>query len=339
MSNICMLYQGDTPHAAHKTFGDAVDCTYHHFETGSPPDVTPRGSTGGTAARICTGTTLSRSYDIVIAEGTAPLQTALVYGTFRNRRATIIYLGADETFFTLRDRPTKYLWTGLRPVSRRIIDGCVVISEQVYQWGEPYHGSLPKRIVHPPISDSKYDRLSELTPSSPSDPFRILSVGWARKTKNFSQLVAAVDHFRRQISQDVELILIGKGHKDQPYASKEFVNIPGYVPVETFVQYHNSASVYVQPSVADGYSVGVLEAMLGGTPTIATVGVGASHRLPDDHVCSPTSNAICDAIYNQYNTSESERIVRGTKHRDCVSHLTETNQATEFQVAIEQLTK
>jgi len=339
MSDICMLYQGEAPHAAHKTFGDAVGCTYRHFETGVLPDVTTSGNTSGVAARIRTGLTLSRSYDIVIAEGTAPLQTALVYGTFRNRRATIIYLGADEAFFTLRDRPTKYLWGGLRPISRRVIDGCVVISEQVYQWGKPYHGSLSKRIVHPPISDAKYDLLSELTPSSPSDPFRILSVGWARKTKNFPQLVAAVDQFRHQISQEVELILIGKEHEDKPYASKEFVSIPGYVSVETFVQYHKSASVYVQPSIADGYCVGVLEAMLGGTPTIATTGVGAAHRLPDDHVCSPTSNAICDAIYHQYKISEPERVVRATEHRDCVSHLTETNQANEFRMAIEQLTE
>ncbi len=334
-----MLYQDDTPHAAHKTFGDAVGCTYRHFETGAPPDVTNSDSTGGVAARIRTGKTLPQSYDIVIAEGTAPLQTALVYGTFRNRRATIIYLGADETFFTLRDRPTKYLWSGLRPVSKRVIDGCVVISEQVYQWGEPYHGSLPKRIVHPPISDEKYDLLSELTPSSPSDPFRILSVGWARKTKNFPQLVAAVDQFRHQTSQDVELILIGKEHENKPYASKEFVSIPGYVPVETFVQYHESASIYVQPSIADGYCVGVLEAMLGGTPTIATTGVGAAHRLPDDHVCSPTGNDIYEAICHQHKNSEPERVVKATEHRDSVSHLTEMHQANEFRMAIKQLTR
>lgn len=336
-----MLFQGDQPHPAHKIFGDAIGCTYRHFESGRTLNQRHFASSGVTS-RVKTALSLSREFDIVVAEGTAPLQTALAYGTIRNPSATLIYLGADQTFYTLSERRTRYIWRLLKPLTNNRIDGCIAISELVFQWGLPYHGSIPKRIVHPPMSKSRFKALSSLDPSSSESPFVILSVGHARPMKNHSELVTAVSELRSEYETDLKLVLIGRGHKTAQYADLPWVETPGEIPTdetESFVEYHGTASLYVHPSRADGFGVAVTEAMLGGTPTIATTHVGASEMLPEYCVCRPTATDLRSAIDRLYRYSEEERIDLAQQNRKAVQELTVENQVNEFRMAVEKFSE
>jgi len=338
MTGICMLYQGNEPHPAHKIFGEGVGCTYRQFETGRGID-THHSATTGVPARVRTGLSLSADFDIVIAEGTAPLQTALVYATVTNRSATIVYLAADQTFHTLSDRPTRHLWKLIKPVANSRIDGCIAISNLVYQWGLPYHGQLPNQVVHPPMTRKRYEALSQLTPSSSQKPFRILSVGHARPMKNHRELVDAIAKLRSEATADIHLTLIGRGHNTATYANNSWVKTPGEIPpddTESFVDYHGSASLYVQPSKADGFGIAVAEGMLSGTPTVATSMVGISDKLPTKCICSPTVDGLKSAINRQYTNTTAERVALGESNREAVIDMTVDKQTNEFRSAVEQ---
>ena len=103
-----MPFQRDAPHPAHHTFGDAVSCSYRHFETGRLL-AEHGGASSGIKPRIKTGMTMPRSFDVILAEGMSALQTVLVYGTIRNPSATVIDLGVNGTFYRLRERSNYHL--------------------------------------------------------------------------------------------------------------------------------------------------------------------------------------------------------------------------------------
>lgn len=335
--SICMLYQGNKPHPAHLSFGEAIDCQYRHFETGQPLENQVPSEHPDTIGRIKTGLGLARDFDIIIAEGSAPLQTGLVYRTARNQNAVLLYLGADETFYTLRNRPTRYLWRGLRPLTSRLVAGAIFVSNRVVDWCDPYLGSLPNQIVHPPIPDERYERLAALKPNSPDTPFEILSVGANRTNKNFGALVEAVGSMREPDDDKLRLTIVGEGHEDTSYAVEDWIKTPGYVPLEEFVSLHSNASIYVQPSTADAYPVASLEGMLGGTPTVVTGNVGTAHRLPAEQVCSPDPESIGAALQRLRRFSEDERVKRGREHRQSVRELTESRQTDQFAAAVNQI--
>ena len=223
-----MVYQGEGPHHAHKVFGDSINCEYEHFEGGRVGNSIIR--------RVETGLKLRRGYEIVVAEGSSVLQTVLVYNNIKDRKSQAIFLIADETFHTLNYRKTRYLWKMAKPITNRTINGCISVSDLAYQWCEPYIGSLPYEIVHPPIENEKYGPLSRLEPLSNQDEFVVVSVGNARPSKNYHRLCKSFGRFREDTDPKSKLILIGSGHENESYAIGEGIETPGKVSVKELVQ-------------------------------------------------------------------------------------------------------
>ena len=89
---------------------------------------------------------------------------------------------------------------------------------------------------------------------------------------------------------DARLIIAGEGSQQwasyiQSRAGKGKFCLPGYVPdVATF---YNAITVYVQPSVAEGWGIEVVEAMSYGMPVIASTGAGASDAVIAGSTYSP----------------------------------------------------
>tara|TARA_Y100001970_G_scaffold292732_1_gene435501 strand:- start:448 stop:1437 length:990 start_codon:yes stop_codon:yes gene_type:complete len=328
-----MVYQGEMPHYAHKVFGDSVNCEYEHFEGGGS------GNKGrnGIIRRIETGLKLNRGYEIVVAEGSSVLQTVLVYNNIKDRRSHAVFLIADETFHTLSDRKTRYLWKMLKPITNRTINGCISVSDLAYRWCEPHIGSLPCEIVHPPIENEKHKLLSGLKSRSDQEEFTVVSVGNARPSKNYHQLCKSFERFRESVDPKARLILVGSDHEGESYASGNGIETPGKIPVKELTQVLDKSSIYIQPSKADAFPVASLEAMLSATPTIVTDQVGTKELVPEDQVISITEDGIYNCMVKFYNMEEGERIRRGKEHRQHVLNLTEKNQAKEFRNAMERL--
>lgn len=123
----------------------------------------------------------------------------------------------------------------------------------------------------------------------------ILHVGTLQPRKNIPALIEA---FARIPDEDVHLVLVGgKGWLfDEIFEQvvalglKERVHFPGYVADEALPLWYASASVFVFPSVYEGFGMPVVEAMACGTPVVASQvssipeagGDAALYFRPDD---------------------------------------------------------
>ncbi|WP_226480117.1 glycosyltransferase [Natrinema amylolyticum] len=334
-SDRCLLYQNSDAHPAHRVFADAVGADRRHFETGSwPPE--PGGNTERTIDRLRTAGTLP-AYDTVIAEGSAPLQTGLAY-KLRHPRTTLVYLAADETFYTLRQRPTRYVWHGLKPLSSRLLDGVIAVGRDAYRWGRPYLGDVPVAYVRPPIADDKYERLAALSPNSPANPFTILSAGEAKPANGYDRLARAVERFAGTVDADVRLVILGEGHDERPYAAMPHVVTPGFVDLDAFADWFDRASVYVQSSRGDAFPVAALEGILSGTPTTVTETTGVRELLPARQVVPPTEAGLFDGLVSFADLSPAERQSIASDQRSLVADLTESNQRERFSAALRKFT-
>jgi glycosyltransferase involved in cell wall biosynthesis len=312
-----MLFQGDTPHPAHCVFGEAVDCEFVHFETGREPGET-EAYTGRITDRVRTGLSITDA-DVVIAEGTAPLQTGVV-ASIRSG-ATLIYLCADQTFRTLHQRKTKTFWKLLPSV----IDGVVAVSDLAWSWAAPYVDG-PHVIVRPPIMDDKHERMCRTAPQSPDGP--IVTMGQARLHKNFEILPEIADRTGR------EVIVVGEGHDDRSYTSHPSITIPGWVSLSELGAILERAGLYIQPSEADACPVASMEAMLSGTPVLVSDGTGTK-ELGSRH--APLDRFVDEAVaYIEKPREARER--DGESNRDCVEEFTEKRQGRRFREAIDRWT-
>jgi len=330
---VCMLFQGAHAHPSHRAFANSVNAEYRHFETGDPPIDGVNQDVHNEIDRIRTALSLSNKYSIVIAEGTAPVQTAMAYKLAGNWRTTVLYLAADETFYTLDSQRSKLLWNALTPVTKWALDGIIAVGRDVYNWATPYLGKLDVEIVHPPIDDEKYERLSSLPVTSSDDEFIVLSAGTTKDTNNYDMLSRATGQLV-DAEIPIRTVILGDNHPEESYANLDHVTTPGFVDLSEFTSWFERASVYVQPSVGDSFPVAVLEGILSGTPTLVTSGVGVRELLPESQEVDPTVNALAEGIRTMYETPAKERHELGASQRNLVMDLTVDNQTKEFQRAV-----
>jgi glycosyltransferase involved in cell wall biosynthesis len=312
-----MLFQNDAPHPAHRVFGEAIDCEFVHFETGlSPPDT--EAYTGRIADRVRTGGSVGNA-DLVIAEGTAPLQTGFVASV--RSGATLVYLCADQTFRTLRRRKTEVVWR-LLP---NVVDGVIAVSDLAHSWASPYIDA-PCEIVRPPIMNEKHEYLRAATPGSPEGP--IVSMGRTRAQKNFERLPEIAERTGR------EMVVLGSGHDEQAYTDHDAVTAPGWVSIPKLAEILEEAALYVQPSTGDACPVASMEAMLSGTPVLVSDKAGTKElgvrHVPLDRFGAET------AAYLEESRETRER--DGESNRGRVMEFTEDRQGTRFREAIARWT-
>jgi glycosyltransferase involved in cell wall biosynthesis len=82
---------------------------------------------------------------------------------------------------------------------------------------------------------------------------------------------------------DATLVIAGAGSSQlekfvRQYVPEGRVRLLGYVP--DAYQFYNQLSVYVQPSVSEGFGIEVPEAMACGRPVVVSTGAGAASLLP-----------------------------------------------------------
>jgi glycosyltransferase involved in cell wall biosynthesis len=108
----------------------------------------------------------------------------------------------------------------------------------------------------------------------------ILSVGTIEPRKNFKTLIKAFNVFKDNYggSKDYQLVIAGKTgwkseetfdeYKKSPY--KDEIIFTGEINDEDLIQMYNQASIFVYPSIFEGFGLPVLEAMSCNLPVIAT---------------------------------------------------------------------
>lgn len=132
--------------------------------------------------------------------------------------------------------------------------------------GSQYH-QFPKDIARKTIMD-KYHFNS---------PF-ILFVGTLEPRKNISILLKAYQQLSPELRNQYKLVLVGKkGWKHQSIFDlvaelkiQEQIIFTGYVPEEDLPVFYNAASIFVYPSLYEGFGLPVIDAMSCGLPVITS---------------------------------------------------------------------
>jgi glycosyltransferase involved in cell wall biosynthesis len=124
-------------------------------------------------------------------------------------------------------------------------------------------------------------RPAEPVHNSPTRLFRIICVGGISARKGHIDLLEA---FKQLALPDAELLLIGRvDNKMQPVLARYdglYRHLP-FVPNEQLRTYFTTSSVFVLPSLEDGFGLVVAEAMACGLPIIATHNTGAAEYIEE----------------------------------------------------------
>jgi len=142
--------------------------------------------------------------------------------------------------------------------------------------------------------------------------FRIVSTIGIRKGNPY--LLEAVKKLKSERLEDIQLHLIGPFREDirqiiEKY--RDIVNFIGSIPHSSLLDYFNNADVFVQPSIEEGMSIMVLEAMASGLPVIVTPNTGTAEVIDngiDGLVIPPFDwQNIYDNIKLLYENPEKKR--------------------------------
>lgn len=194
----------------------------------------------------------------------------------------------DMTFFLFPGGHTlpKRLYFGFfLPLSARKADMVITISESSKNDIIRFL-HLPEekvRVIYPGVDDifrpvKDNEKLERVKARYGIRKDFILSVGVVEPRKNLDRLIRAFNLLVREDGFGLDLVIVGK--KGWAYGAvldlpeqlglEKRVIFTGYVPEEDLPLLYSAASLFVYPSIYEGFGIPVLEAMACGTPVITS---------------------------------------------------------------------
>jgi glycosyltransferase involved in cell wall biosynthesis len=146
--------------------------------------------------------------------------------------------------------------------------------------------------------------------------FRVIFVGTLSLQKGVQYLLEA---WKKLALPDAELILVGGDFKDSASFLPQYEGIyrrVAFVPHDKLPGLYNSASVFVLPSLQDGFGMVVYEAAACGLPLIITENVGAEIREGQDGFIVPIrdAEALADRLLCLYRDENLRREMGRSAH-------------------------
>lgn len=169
-----------------------------------------------------------------------------------------------------------HIITGSHFTKREIIERVGIAPEKVTVI---YHG-IDHTVFYPRQDDKK-----------PAQKY-ILAVGSIEPRKNLKNLLSAYAKLDRNFRDEYHLILVGApGWNNQDIVDEikslsQWVNYTGYVSDDELAELYAHASLFIYPSIYEGFGIPPLEAMACGTPVI----VSNASTLPE--VCADAAYYI-----------------------------------------------
>jgi glycosyltransferase involved in cell wall biosynthesis len=225
-------------------------------------------------------------------------------------------------------------WRLIEPLTVRWATQVVTVSHDAADDVARFYGVSRKEIevihwaAHPrfkPINDPKPLATLRRRYDLPLPPRKlVLFLGNLAKKKNLPTLLRAFARLLDEQAEPLDLVVVGR-HYPQSNDEKSFplmyelgleerVHFVGSVPDEDLPLFYNMASVYVLPSLHEGFGIPCLEAMACGTPVIATTGgslpevVGDAGWILQDPM---DALALCTGLRHLlYDKEMRERLIR-----------------------------
>jgi glycosyltransferase involved in cell wall biosynthesis len=182
-------------------------------------------------------------------------------------RAAHVYARAMMGFAARRARRILTVSRASKEDIRRYLD---VPADKI----EVIYNALDERLAAPPTEDdvTRVRERFQLT-----SPF-VLYAGNIKPHKNVDRLIEAFSILHRRSSSQIKLLIIGDEISKYPnlrrlvhrFQLHQFVRFLGFVPDATLAVLYRLATVFVFPSLYEGFGLPPLEAMASGTPVITS---------------------------------------------------------------------
>ena len=282
-----------------------------------------------------------RSYDLCHAFFGFP--SGYIAYRFRKEIPYIVSLrGSDVPGFNKR---FLFQYLLLKPLFKRIWRASyrvIANSEDLKSLAEKTTPELPIEVIYNGID------IEEFTPSveGEADSFSIICVSRLIQRKCVDYLLRAMPVVIGE-HPHVHLVIVGEGdmEEDLKKLSKELglesnVSFRGYVRHEGLPELYRNADLFVLPSLWEGMSNTLLEAMATGLPVIVTDTGGTAELVSDNGIVVPKQNseAISEAILRLINDS-SLRVVMGRKSRSQATVFSWKNVALKYLEIYEEAEK
>lgn len=290
MGKTAFIY--NDPHPAHAAFADAIGADFYPL---LPDKATPsNNSVIRLLEYVHAPTSYPRNYDYYLIEGGKTLLSGAVFKLL-HRDAKVVLLNADETFINVVEGLDHYgrVDGQLHRLASRQLDGMISVGEFIDDYAKRAGVSVPSEVVYPPIDDSLFDSLGNVTPSLESKT--IVSVGVGKPAVGFDILVEAFSKVKEE-HPEAKLHIAGKGH-DKQWNKLDGVTVHGWV--DDLAEFLAKGSLSVHPGRSECFPVSTLEPLRGGIPTIVSemVGTKSVMREIDTHLVTAVSvDATADAI-------------------------------------------
>ncbi len=176
----------------------------------------------------------------------------------------------------------------------------------------------------------KYDKIETL---------KALCVSRLIKRKGIEYLIEAIEHL------NVELTIVGRGIQEyklkqlcKKFSVEEKVNFALYVPHEEIKNYYKEADIFILPSLNEGMSNTMLEAMASGLPIITTDTGGIKELMNSNGFVIPIKNseAITRSL-DQYIKNPKLIKKHGLKSRQIAERMNWENIAKEYYRLYEEI--
>jgi glycosyltransferase involved in cell wall biosynthesis len=201
---------------------------------------------------------------------------------------TVLCTGSAHIAYQKKILETEYAKFGLK----RMVTHPHIVEKGVREYAEADHIIVPstfvrRTLVAEGIEAAKISVVPHsltrqfLTSPKPDSVFRIIAVGGLTFRKGIQYLLEAVSQLRLPNS---ELLLVGGSQDEFSPILKKYVGhykLAGYVSTDKLGQLYSQSSVFVLPSVEDGWGHVTLEAMSCGLPAIVSANAGSADALQD----------------------------------------------------------
>ena len=174
-----------------------------------------------------------------------------------------------------------------------------------------------------------------------SDGLDLICVARLTKRKRVSDILKAIQNL-----EYVNLTLIGEGKEEQNLKElakdlgiDDQVNFKGYVSHEEIADFYSNSDLFVMPSLNEGMSNTILEAMSSGLPIITTQTGGTAELIKNNGVVVPKKDpeAIKDAIISYREDSEKIKS-HSEKSREIAENFTWKQASLEYYEIFQKLT-
>jgi glycosyltransferase involved in cell wall biosynthesis len=130
------------------------------------------------------------------------------------------------------------------------------------------HLGVPQERCHPIPHGIQAGFFAGPSPEQYQDAPYILYVGRLGATKNVQRLIEAFERIQGKISH--RLILAGEGERPPTTLPPHRVTFKGHVPFQELIELYRHASLFVFPSLYEGFGLPPLEAMASGCPVVVS---------------------------------------------------------------------